>query len=118
MTETKMNVKYTVAVVVFVGAVAAFIGLTATNTFAIPGIPILQPEQVKQDPQSTLTIPQTDKSSASDSNETEDETEDEDSDEVNAQQASQAKISAEQAKAIAVKHVGAQLSDVKEVELE
>ena len=109
-----MKVKYTVAVIVFVAAIAAFIGLTATNTFALPGIPMLQQEQVKQDPQSTQT--ETDKDQ-NDSNVAV-ETEDEDSDEVNAQQASQAKITADEAKEIAVKHVGAQLSDVKEVELE
>ncbi len=113
-----MKVKHTVAVIVFVGAIAAFIGLTATNTFAIPGIPILQQEQVKQETQSTQTIPQTDKSSVSDTNEVEDETEDEDSDEVDPRQASKARITAEQATEIAVKHVGVQLSDVKEVELE
>jgi len=109
-----MNVKYTVAVIVFVAAIASFIGLTATNTFAIPGIPMLQQEQVKQDPQSIQT--ETDKDQ-NDSNVAV-ETEDEDSDEVNAQQANQAKITAEEAKEIAVKHVDAQLSDVKEVELE
>lgn len=109
-----MKAKYTVAFIVFVGAIAAFIGLTATNTFAIPGIPMLQQEQVKPSPQSIQT--ETDKDQT-DSN-VEVETEDEDSDEVNAQQASQAQITAEEAKAIAVKHVSAKLSDVKEVELE
>ncbi len=113
-----MKAKHTAAVIVFVAAVATFIGLTATNTFALPNIPLLQQEQVKQDPQSTQAIPQTDKNSVSDSNELEKETEDEDSDEVDPQQASLAKITLEMAKSIAVRHVSAQLSDIREVELE
>jgi len=128
-----MKVKHTVAVIVFVAAIAAFIGLTATNTFALPTIPMLQQEQVKQDPQSLQTITETDKDSKADRSEVEVETEtkddadeqleaetetNEDSDEVDAQQASQATITADEAKAIAVKHVSAQLSDVREVELE
>lgn len=132
----KMKVKHTVAVIVFVAAIAAFIGLTATNTFALPNIPILQLQQVKQGPQSIQTIPETEKYSKTDSKEVEVETKtneesdeeletemetNDDSDEqnqVDAQQASKATITAEEAKEIAVKHVSAQLSDVREVELE
>ncbi len=115
MTETKMKAKYTVAVIVFIGAIAAFIGFTATNTFAIPGIPILQQEQLKPSPQPIQT---TEADKDGDDSNVEVETEDEDTDEVNVQQASQAKITAEEAKTIAVKHVSAKLSDVTEVELE
>ena len=129
-----MKVKYTVAVIVFVAAIAAFIGLTATNTFALPTIPLLQQEQVKQDPQSIQTIPETDKDSTTDSNEveaepnedadeqleaeTETNDDSEDQDQIDPQQASQSTLTADEAKAIAVKHVSAQLSDVREVELE
>jgi uncharacterized membrane protein YkoI len=113
-----MKAKHTVAVIVFVAAVATFIGLTGTNTFALPNIPLVVQEQVKQDPQSIQTISQTDRNSASDSNEQEKETEDEDSDEVDPQQASLARITVERAKSIAVRHVSAQLSDVRQVEQE
>jgi len=117
-----MKVKHTIAVFVFVAAVATFIGLTATNTFALPNIPILQQEQLKQSLQSIQTITETNTDRETDVNEIEAETEtnndSDDQDQVDPQQASQAKITADEAKAIAVKHVSAQLSDVKEVELE
>ena len=128
-----MKLKYTVGVIVFVGAIAAFVGLTATNTFAVPGIPILQQEQAKQDTQSIQT--ETEKEQTDNNVEVETETvdsgeqldveteanddaEDEDQDQVSPQQASKAIITQHEAKEIAVKHVGAQLSDVRAVELE
>jgi len=127
-----MKAKYTIAVIVFVAAIAAFVGLTATNTFAFPGIPILQQEQAKQSPQSIQTETENEQNDSNvevetetndDSNEqleaeTETNDDSEDQDEVDPQQASQAQITADEAKEIAVKHVDAQLSDVTEVELE